>query len=167
MISIELIRRYPFFAGLTDEQMITLANKGTLEAAYAGHDFFLEGEELDRFFFVTEGKVDIVVGVTVHDSEQEFVGQILGNLNMKDLTVNTLGVGEMFGWSALIPPHTSSAGARAASDCQVISFDCNSLRPIFEKNPQFAQMMTLKAAQVTRERLREMRMESFAYRLAT
>lgn len=167
MISIELIRRYPFFADLTDEQLYRLADTGTLEDLEAGFNFFWEGDDLDRFFFVTEGKVDIVVGVTDHDAEQEIVDQILGNFNMKDLTVDTVGAGEMFGWSALIPPHNSTAGARAASDCQVISFDCNSLRPIFEDDPHFAYVMTLKAAQVTRERLRGLRVESFSYRLVT
>lgn len=167
MISIELIRRYPFFADLTDEQLYTLADAGMLEAADTGHEFFREGDELNSFFFVMEGKVDIVVGVTDHDAKQEIVDQILGNFNMKALSVDTVGAGGMFGWSALIPPYTSTAGARAASDCQVISFDCDSLRPVFKSDPDFAYRMTLKAAQVTRERLREMRMESFAYRLVT
>jgi len=167
MISIELIRRYPFFSGLTDDQLYKLADIGTLETVDEGFTFFREGEELDRFYFVTKGKVDIVVGVTDHDKTQEIVDHILGNLNNKDLAVDAVSVEGMFGWSALVPPYTSTAGAIAASGCQVISFDCKSLRPILENEPQFAYMMTLKAAQVIRERLREMRVESFAYRLVT
>ena len=68
----------------------------------------------------------------------------------------------MFGWSALVPPHTSTANAKAMTSCRVAVFDMEELRPILEVDCRFAYLMLLKAAQIVRGRLRDRRIESLA-----
>ena len=79
-----------------------------------------------------------------------------------DVTVSTVRRGNIFGWSSLVPPHNSTAGAKAQMSCRVVSFDCEELRQIFDEDHEFGYLMTQKAAQVIRGRLRDMRMESLA-----
>lgn len=160
MISNQFFSYYPFFNGLGKDHinyLMDVAHEVTLEQ---GKYFFREGDELNNFYLVGEGDVAIVIGVTDHDKEQNFVDHIFGKLNTRDITICTLGKGEMFGWSALVPPHYSTASAKASTISRVVVFDCKKLRRIFENDYRFAYLMMNKAAQTIRERLRAMRIEN-------
>jgi CRP/FNR family cyclic AMP-dependent transcriptional regulator len=148
MVSPELIRRYQFFAGLSIDQIAILARSGSEETAEAGYCFFREGEHLDYLYIVLEGEV----ALTIELPDQG-----------KEITTSTTGPGEVFAWSALVPPHNSTANARAVTFCRVIAFDCRELWPAFEKDCRFGYLMMQKTAQVIRERLRTLRIETLAY----
>ncbi len=162
MISTELMRRYPFFAGLNADYMVTLAKSAVEFSEDEGHRFFHEGDILDHFYLVLEGIVAIVIEVPDRDEVQTLTRQLTGNLKNRDVTVSTVRPGNIFGWSALIPPHKSTAGAKAQTPCQVVSFDCEELRPLCDEDHEFGHLMTQKVAQVIRERLRDMRIESLS-----
>jgi CRP-like cAMP-binding protein len=165
MVSVELLRRYPFFAGLNQKELVSLSQAANLMHFDIDQPIFHEGDELDTFYLVVEGLVGIVVGITDHDQEQKVADQLMGNFNMKGLTVSTVNGGNVFGWSALVPPHHSTAGAKALSPCRILAFNCEQLRPQFNKDPRFAYMMLLKAARIIRDRLRDRRVESLAERV--
>ncbi len=162
MISPELIRRYPFFAGLNHDYVGTLAKLAEEVSVEAGYCFFHEGDELKKLYLVVEGSVAIVIGVPDRGAEQPLSGQLTGRMRTKDITVSTIGIGGVFGWSALIPSHISTASAKALTSCRAIALDCEKLRPVFEEDRNLAYLMTLKAAQIVRERLRDVRIETLA-----
>jgi CRP-like cAMP-binding protein len=162
MVSPEIIRRYPFFAGLSQEYLVTLAKNANEERVNSGHRFFGEGDELNAFYLVLEGAVGIGIAVPDPAVSQGLAGQLIGEVKTKDVTVSTVGSGDVFGWSALIPPTCSSAAARSVTPCRVITFDCRELLRLFQEDCSFGFLMVQKAAQVIRERLRDMRIESLA-----
>lgn len=162
MISPEMIRRYPFFAGLNHDYVGTLAKLADEVSVDAGHCFFHEGDELKKLYLVIEGAVALFVQVPDRDKEQPLSGQLTGNLSTKDVTVSTVGTGGVFGWSALIPSHEATAGAKALTPCRAIALDCEDLRPMFEQDRELAYLMTLKAAQIVRGRLRDIHIETLA-----
>ena len=77
-------------------------------------------QELKKLYFVLEGAVGLVIQVPDRDKEQPLSGQLTGKLTTKDITVSTVGTGGVFGWSALIPPHEATAGAKALTPCRAI-----------------------------------------------
>ncbi len=160
MVSPELIRRYPFFAGLTMEEITILAQAARELTVEAGRYFFHEGDELDHFYFVVEGKVGILVDIPDPAIRQSVSRQLTGNLITSEVIVATVPPGEMFAWSALIPPHRATSSGKALSTGRVISFDCRILRAAFEDNPRFGYLTMLKVALVIRDRLRAMRTEA-------
>ena len=162
MVSPELIRRYPFFAGLTYDHIVKLAELADEQTVEAGHYFFYEGDELDSFYLILDGAVGIILEVPDRDVEQDIVGQLTGKLKTKDVTTSTLRTGDVFGWSGLIPPHEATAGAKAIMPCRVLSVNCRELWQIFEADCRFGSAMILKGAQVIRERLRDMRIETLS-----
>jgi len=164
MISLELLRRYPFFSGFSHAQLSALAEVGNELTFDAGHHFFYEGETLDHFSLVITGQVAINVGVTDRNAKQKLAELLVGHLITTDVTVSTVGPLEIFGWSALIPPHQSSAGARALTDCVVVSFDCERLLQLFTEDSHFAYLLTTKVAQVIRKRLRDRLIETLTLR---
>ena len=167
MVSPELIRRYPFFADLSTEQIAILAQAADEVEVEAEQYFFHEGDELDRFYIVVEGQVGILVDLPDPAVSQPVSRQLTGNLITKEVVVTTVEPGEMFAWSALVPPHEASSSGKALTPCRVISFDCQELRKSFKENDTFGYLMMLKATLVIRERLRAMRIESISDVLAT
>ncbi len=117
---------------------------------------------MKKLYLVMEGAVAIVMGVPDRDAHQPLSGQLTGNMRTKDITISTVGTGGVFGWSALIPAYISTASAKALTPCRVIALDCEELRPVFEEDCNLGYLMTLKAAQIVRERLRDIRIETLA-----
>ena len=70
MIPTELLRRYPFFAGLNDDYMVTLAKSAVEFTVDEEHCFFHEGDILDHFYLVLEGTISIVIEVPDRDEVQ-------------------------------------------------------------------------------------------------
>jgi len=163
MISTESLRRYPFFACITRDQLVILANVGELLDIEAGHYFFHEGDRLNSLFFVLEGNIDIAIGIPDRTVEQNVREQIMGNFIAEEVTVSTVRPGQIFAWSALIPPHVSTASAKATVPSRVIAFDTEPLKQAFQTDCSFNNLMLQKIAVVIRQRLRDMRIQSLAF----
>jgi CRP-like cAMP-binding protein len=163
MISPEIIRRYPFFGGLSFEQIQQLALVGEEMRADTGHFFFKEGDTLDYIYLVLEGAVAIVFQLPDQKAKPSVAGQLMGDMAMRDIVVSTVGTGDIFGWSGLIPDHLATAGAKAVTPCKVVKFNCKKLLETFEEDCRFGMVMTQKTAIVIRERLRDLRIESLAF----
>ncbi len=163
MISPEILRRYPFFAGLSHDQIVSLAKVASELNVETEYCFFHEGDALKSFYLVVEGVVAIVVDVPDQDVEHKLSGQLTGELQTKDVVISAAGPGEVFGWSALVPDYEATTGGKATTPCRVIAFDSQELLKIFEDDCQFGYVMAQKIAQIIRERLRAMRIESLAH----
>lgn len=148
MVSPEMIRRFPFFSGFSMDQIVVLAKAAEEVEVKRDHYFNQEGEELTHVFIILEGEVSIVTNLPQKD---------------KEITLCTLGTGDLFGWSALVPPYASTASAKATTPVRAIDFDAKALRGYFEEDPRFGYLMMQKIAQVVRDRLNALRIETIAY----
>ncbi len=162
MVSPEIIRRYPFFAGLDHTYIVLLAKVADEMTVDTGHYFFHEGDELDKLYLVTEGNVGIVIHIPTSEVEHKLSEQFTGEMQTKDIVISNIGPGEIFGWSALVPPHEATTSGKATSPCKVIAFDAEELLKIFVEECDFGYIMIQKMAQVVRERLRDLRTESLS-----
>ncbi len=163
MISAEIIRRYPFFAGLTYEQIVILAKLGDESRAEKNHAFFKENDVLKSIYLVLEGEVAIIIEVPDRDVKQSVADQLTGEMKMKDIALSTVGSGDIFGFPALIPPYNANASAKAITQCRVVEFDCTELLKEFDKDCGFGYVMTQRVAQLAVERLRDLRVETLAW----
>ncbi len=165
MISPELLRRYPFFSDFTPDNLMKLAGAGREMQVDAGRYFFHEGVELDRFFFLIDGAVSIVMQLPEQNVAHPVSGQMTGQLATQDVVVSNVVPGDIFGWSGLVPPHAATSGARATAPCRVVAFDCPALQRAFDSDCRFGYLMLQKVVQVTRARLQDLRVESLAMKL--
>jgi len=162
MVSPELLRRYAFFSGLSHENIVTLAGLAEEETVEAGHVFFHEGERLDRLYLLVKGNVGVIIELPDAGVEQPISGQLTGALKMRAVVVSTVGPGEVFGWSALVPPYAATAGAKALTPCHVVAFDGRALLDAFQADCRFGYLMMQKAAETIRNRLHDMHIQSLA-----
>lgn len=153
VITSDMISRYPFFADLTHDQVVTLASVAEGLTIQTGEYIFHEGDDLCCFYIVVEGAVGVVLE-SLQKEDQDL---------KKDVVFSAVGPGGAFAWSGLVPPHEATASTKALSPCWLVSFDCQKLIDIFEKDCEFGYRMLMKVAQISRDRLRDTRIESLVF----
>lgn len=153
VISIDMISRYPFFADFNHDQITILANVAEGITKQTGEYIFHEGDDLCCFYIVIEGAVGVV-----HETPQQE-----GQEQTEDVLFSAIGPGGAFAWSALVPPHKATASTKALSPCWLVGFDCKKLIENFEVDCEFGYRMLMKVAQISRDRLRDTRIESLVF----
>lgn len=145
MVSPELLRRFPFFAGLTDEELKSIAMISDEKHYEANTFIFRERDKADKLYVLLEGTVDIMV-----DTDEE---------GLRHETVSTLSPGDAFCWSAVVEPHILTASAFAATPTNVIAVDGAGLRAMFELDCHLGYRVLQKAAQLVSNRLKDTRIQ--------
>lgn len=74
-----------------------------------------------------------------------------------DVVVQTLGAGDLLGWSWLIPPYRWHFGARAVGAVEATMFDAERLRALAEQDPQLGYALTRQLLTVVVDRLQSTR----------
>ena len=80
-----------------------------------------EHQELSELYILIKGKV--VLGI--HTPKK-------GRINL-----NTIHPGQIFSWSAMFPPHISTAYAMATEPVQVLAIRAAKMKQMIEENPSF------------------------------
>lgn len=83
---------------------------------------------------------------------------------MEQIVTSTLGTGELFGFSALLPPYTATSSAKGVwADSSIIAIDAHKLSEHFKQDCQFGYLVLQKVAQTQRNRIRDLRIQSLAF----
>lgn len=159
MVSPEILRRYQFFAGLSDAQIGTLAPLADEIAVKADQYLFREGDDLNTLYVVEEGKIAITLNLPEITSRS--IIPAVG-ARTREATASLVGPGDVFAWSSLVPPFKATSNGKAATRCKVVALDSRAIRQLFEQDPRFGYQMLLKVAQVARDRLQDLHYESLA-----
>ena len=137
----DLIRRSRFFAGLQPEQLTLLAACGRNVQFAPGSLLLREGETADRFFLIRKGSLTIETYVP----------------SRGPVTLQTLGEGEILGWSWLFPPYIYQFDARARAHVRATVFDAACLRGKCDADPALGYEFMKRLTQVVSNRLESTR----------
>jgi len=146
MISPELLRRYPFFAPFTSEQLKQIAMISEEATASAGEILFEECQPADSLYLLIEGSIDLFYTAKGKILPAEKKAQ-------KELAVGEINPGEIFGISALIDPYELSASARASKPSRYIKINAPGLRKLFGENPIAGYLAMQQVSKALMERL--------------
>ena len=124
MISVELLRRYPFFGKLGYEQLKALAMIASEIELQDGQVVIEEGKPADALFFLLEGSVALYHPV---NSPHTTSGSA-------EVVVCEINPGEPFSISALIEPHVLTSTGRSTGVSRVIRLTVVDLKASFEKD---------------------------------
>lgn len=127
-----------FLTGLTEPQRGQLLALAETVRFPSGARIFDEGELAERFWIVEEGSVALDVHVP---------GQ-------SPPIVETLGPGDLVGWSWLFPPYRWHLGARTLSPVTARQFDAAAVRDRCARDPDFGHALTCAVGSVIGRRLR-------------
>jgi CRP/FNR family transcriptional regulator, cyclic AMP receptor protein len=138
-----LITESPVFAGLDGDEVELVAGCASNVVFPAGERLFREGDPADVFFLVRHGLVALDAYVP----------------NRGQVTVETLGAGEIVGWSWLLPPNRWHFTGRALEPVRAVSFDGACLRRKCEEDPLLGYDLLTRFSQVLVGRLQATRLQ--------
>lgn len=138
-----IIAEHPFFAGLDPQYTKLLVGCASNVRFDAGIYIFQEGEEANEFFLIRHGRVALEI----------FAPQ------RKPMIVETLGEGEILGWSWLLPPYHWKLHARAVEQTRAIALDGKCLRTKCEENHDLGYELLKRFAKIIERRLEMTRLQ--------
>ncbi len=137
------LKDHPFFEDMTDEHLETLSSCAKEETFSAGTQIFNVGEDAHTFYAIQNGQV----AVDVQRQEDPPVA------------IQTVGSGDVLGWSWLFAPHEWLFGARAVNDCNVIVMDAHCLRSKCDDDPALGYDLMMRFSAIVVSRLRATRVQ--------
>lgn len=139
----KVLTQHPFVEGLKPEHINLIVGCATNVIFEPGKYLFKEGEDANSFYIIRSGKV----ALEVYSPEK---GSII---------IQTLGEGEVIGWSWMVPPYQWKFDARAVELTRVIELDGNCLRNKCEDDPSLGYEIMKRLANVFDIRIGAMRMQ--------
>lgn len=118
MVSIEVLRSFPYFAGVCAESLKAVAAITEERPLALGEPLFKEGDPARALYILRAGQVDIVYQ---HHRDQGCV-------------VDTVVAGDLIGWSALVEPYRCTATAVPREPGQVVRIDAVGIRGLCERD---------------------------------
>lgn len=135
------IALHPFLAGMNRTQLTLLIDCAISIRFEPGDVILREGDRADRFFLIETGKVVLESGVE-HGAP---------------VVVDTIGAGDLLGWSWMFPPHVWVFTTRAVSPTRAIFFAGPVLREYCERDPSLGYELLKRMTAVMSRRMQNAR----------
>jgi CRP/FNR family cyclic AMP-dependent transcriptional regulator len=142
-IPASILGQQPFFKGLSGQQLDLLYSYSMPVQFPAGKIIFREGQLANRFYLILEGKV------ALESSMREKGG--------KPRLVQTLGAGNVLGWSWLFSPYFWHFDARAVKATNAIFIYGTPIRELCETDHDLGYELMKRAAEIVIGRLQAAR----------
>ncbi len=132
---------HPFLAGMKATHLALLSDCAIAVHFKKGQTILLEGELANRFYLIESGKVVLESSEKSGDS----------------LIIETIGAGDLLGWSWMFPPYVWNFTARAAEPTDAVFFYGTILREYCERDPSLGYELFKRMAPVMLRRLQAAR----------
>ena len=138
-----LLRGHKFFAGL-DSEYLTLLSGCASNVVFAADSFlFREGEPAETFYLIRDGKVALEIAAPGRGA----------------LVVQTLGPGDVAGFSWLFDPHRWEFDGRAVERVLAVQMDGACLRGKCDADPRLGYELMQRFAGLMTSRLQATRLQ--------
>jgi len=137
----KLIARHPFLEGMKPEHLAILTECAMPAEFKKGELIFREGDPANRFYLIRSGRVELESKVEERDR----------------MLIQTIGPGDVLGWSWLFPPYYWRFDARTTSPVKAIFFYGTRLREQCEQDPAFGYDLMKRTSEVVIKRLQAAR----------
>ena len=138
-----ILAAHPFFKGMEPiyhQLFVDCASNMRFEA---GEYIFREGEVANQFYLIRHGRVAVEVSTPERGS----------------VIIQSLGEGDVLGWSWMMPPYRWHFDARAVELTRAIALDGRCLRERSEEDHDLGFQLMRRAAQVMEERFQATRLQ--------
>lgn len=133
----------PFFRGF-DEEFLRALSEGMTDRTFEVGDFLVrEGSPATEFLLIVSGKVALEMATPERPR----------------LTIQTVGPGEVVGWSWLVPPRRWTLDGRALKTTRALDVDGEVLRRALEARPAVGYQFLSRLLPVIAERLENTRLQ--------
>jgi CRP/FNR family transcriptional regulator, cyclic AMP receptor protein len=137
------LEEHPFFRGMDEAFLGRLRGVAYERSFDTGGLLVREGDPAEEFLLVFSGKV--ALEVVIPDRPRT--------------TIQTVGPGEVLGWSWLVPPRRWSLDARALKPTRVLGLAATDLQAVLDDRPADGYRFLLRLLPVIAERLENTRLQ--------
>lgn len=138
-----VIAEHPFLKGIEPQYIKLIAGCASNVRFDAGQFLFHEGEEANEFYMIRRGKVALEISA----------------IPRAVITVQTIGEGDILGWSWLIPPYRWRFDARALEVTRAVALDGKCLRTKSEEDHDLGYELLKRFSNVITQRLEATRLQ--------
>jgi CRP-like cAMP-binding protein len=138
---IKRLALHPLMRNLNHTQLALLADCALTAHFKAGEVIFREGEPADRFYLIQNGKVVLESG--------EGYGE--------PVIIETIGAGDLLGWSWMMPPYMWHFTARAVAATEAVYFHGPILHQYCERDHSLGFELHKRMSEVMMKRLQAAR----------
>jgi CRP-like cAMP-binding protein len=138
-----IVSQHPFFKGLEERHIQLIVGCAKNVRFNEGEIVFREGDPADQFYFIREGLVAVELMIP----------------NRGFTTLQTVGEGEVLGWSWLLAPYRWRFGARTLQPTRALAFDGKCLRGKCEEDHDLGYELLKRFTNVVTERLEATRLQ--------
>jgi CRP/FNR family transcriptional regulator, cyclic AMP receptor protein len=133
---------HPFLRGMSHEQLGMLAGAARDVSFPARYRLFEDGGNANRFWLIQSGHVSLDLHVPGEGP----------------VVIETIGMGELLGWSWLYPPYKWAFGAVAATPVEAFEFDAPAVRDFCAADPGLGYEFNHRMTRILARRLQATRM---------
>lgn len=138
-----VLSEHPFFQGL-DQKYITLLVGCASNVVFHPGDYLMrEGQQANHFYIIRHGRVAIEIAAP----------------HKGILPLQTVGEGDILGWSWIVPPYRWHFDGRAVELTRAIALDAECLRDKCEEDHDLGYELMKRFAQVMTQRLSAARLQ--------
>jgi CRP-like cAMP-binding protein len=138
----DLLAEHKFFGDLDPQTLEFVAGCGENVHFAPGDRILTEGEPAETFYVLRSGSVALSCFLAGRGS----------------VVIDTLGEGDVLGWSWLFPPYRWQFDAEAREEVAAVAFDGVCLRTKCESDARLGYLLTQRFARVILGRLQSVRM---------
>lgn len=138
-----ILAEHPFFKELEEPYLQLIVGCATNVIFNAGQSIVREGEEANHFYLIRHGKVALEIATP----------------KKSPITIQTIGEGEILGWSWLIPPYHWLFDAKAVELTRAIALDGKCLRKKCEEDHDLGYELLKRFAHIMDQRLQATRLQ--------
>ncbi len=130
----------PLFRGLTENQAEQVVRLGMGVMLSGGDELFTLGDEARSIYVVLRGRIALTLPLKLPGQPQELV-------------LEEIAPTATLGWSAMVPPHRFTFGARALDEAALFSLPSADLLELFSVEPAIGYVVMRNLAETVGHRV--------------
>jgi len=143
MLVLDKLDKLNFCKGLSLDYQRRLFAAGEIKTYQPGELLFFEGQRSKDIYLLVEGEVVLETSIPGQDP----------------MPLQTVGPGELLGWSPVLGLGVMSATARAVTPCHVLALDADRILSLADEDPEFVLEFMRRVAITLARRLNATRLQ--------
>jgi CRP-like cAMP-binding protein len=153
-----LLAGFSFFSDVDPKTLEAIAQKGEVLAYQAQDVIFNVNEPATHFYGLLEGEIDLILifkdRILKTDIEYEEAIQATIVDEEKEIIVDTVDAGQVFGWASVVGPSERTVKAECSQNCRVIAIPADALKAMFDKDHTLGYTVMHRLCNIIARRLR-------------
>ncbi|MCP4119708.1 MAG: cyclic nucleotide-binding domain-containing protein [Desulfobacteraceae bacterium] len=158
MVTNDLVKRFSVFSKVSEEMISRVAKCGEVLDFDPRQRVFAEGDIATALYGVLEGEVELSIMVRdrILKTEIKYEESLQSRIETieKSIVVDSIAAGEIFGWSAMIPPGVLTSTAICSAPTRLLALPARDLKALFDADIHLGFFFMEELSQIVSNRLR-------------